>query len=96
MSKSKDRNNHFFVSSINKAILQIHRYLYAFKNEMFNNRKEISVKAILLVGYFDNSEDEKTKNDFKMARSIYKDIEIMTYYELLIKIENIYDLLINS
>ncbi len=38
MSKSKDRNNHFFVSSINKAILQIHRYLYAFKNEMFNNR----------------------------------------------------------
>ncbi len=96
MSKSKDRNNHFFVSSINKAILQIHRYLYAFKNEMFNNRKEISVKAILLVGYFDNSEDEKTKNDFKMARSIYKDIEIMTYYELLNKIENIYDLLINS
>ena len=64
--------------------------------EMFNNRKEISVKAILLVGYFDNSEDEKTKNDFKKARSIYKDIEIMTYYELLNKIENIYDLLINS
>lgn len=31
-----------------------------------------------------------------MARSIYKDIEIMTYYELLNKIENIYDLLINS
>ena len=96
MSKSKDRNNHFFVSSINKAVLQIHRYLYAFKNEIFNDGKEITAKAILLVGYMDNNEDEETKNDFKMARSIYKDIEIITYYELYNKIENIYKLLIST
>ena len=37
MSKSKI-GIIIFVSSINKPILQIHRYVYAFKNEMFNNR----------------------------------------------------------
>nr|WP_281170804.1 Shedu anti-phage system protein SduA domain-containing protein [Shimazuella kribbensis] len=78
MSDSKDRNNHYLVSGVTKAILQLQRYISSYRAEIFKTSKEKYLKALLLIGE-DKNTDIKQNNDWNLARNMYKDIDIITY-----------------
>jgi len=97
MSDSKDRNNYYFTATANKAILQAHRYYVTYKHEKFDGRRDRNVKIILLMGWkIESSDDNKINNDFELIRSMYKNIEIMTYSELLDRLKNLYEMVVNQ
>lgn len=95
MSNSKDRNNFFFVSSVNKAFLQLARYCDSYANETFVKGKKENIIAVLLIGEIphDISNDSKKRNDWNLARSMFKNVTLLTYRELLNKIKNLKKLL---
>ncbi|MFW6002729.1 MAG: Shedu anti-phage system protein SduA domain-containing protein, partial [archaeon] len=94
MSSSKDRNNYYFVAGINKAIIQLNRYYFSYKHSLYKEGRDYDVKTMLLVGWnaeFKN-EEAKVNNDFELARSMYNNIQLVTYSEILKKIKNLYSM----
>lgn len=98
MSESKDRNNYYFMAGMNKAMFQVQRYFMTYKHRLFASGTDKNTKAMLLVGWKVESKNEtdKINNDFELARSMYKDIQIVTYSELLERIENTYHMIKNQ
>lgn len=95
ISSAKDRNNYYFVAGVNKAILQAFRYYISYKDYLFSSGKEKHTKVMLLIGLNIEATDNtnKANNDFELARSLYSKIEIITYSELINKLENIKSIL---
>jgi hypothetical protein len=97
----KSHKNYYFSSEASKAISQVEKYILFLENNVDKYEKELSKqtllpftalkpKAFLIIG---NSEEfEKNphkKKDFRVLRRLFKNIEFITFNELLDNLRNL-------
>lgn len=98
LSAQTDRGNYYWSSDATKAIVQAEKYLQRAnqksaqltvdtKREKDFDLKVISPKAILLMGHNRQLSNDKQKEDFQVLRNSFKNIEIVTYDEMLIRLK---------
>lgn len=97
---NKDRGNYYWSTDAVKAITQAEKYLYnaekkapTLVDDIEREKNGLKVKivkprAILLMGNTDQLNDPAKFDDFKILRDSLKNIEIITYDELLIRLKN--------
>lgn len=100
LSKIKDRGNYYWSMDAVKAITQAEKYLYnaekkapTLAEDIEREKNGLKVKvvkprAILLMGNTDQLDDIAKFDDFKILRNSLKNIEVITYDELLIRLKN--------
>jgi hypothetical protein len=95
----KDRGNYFWENEIAKAIIQVENYIAHVSSHAADLRSyvldnfEIDMKAIrprgiILTGDTRNFEGQKIKDDFRLLREGIKNVTILTYDELLTRLQN--------
>lgn len=95
----KGRGNYFWDPEIAKAIIQIENYIAHVSSHGADLRSyvldnhEIDIKAIrprgiILVGDTRKFENQKIKDDFRLLREGIKNVTILTYDELLTRVQN--------
>lgn len=100
LAVGKDRGNYYWSTDAIKAITQAEKYLYnaekkasILAEDIEREKNGLKVKivrprAILLMGNTSQLNDSAKLDDFKVLRNSLKNIEIMTYDELLIRLKN--------
>ena len=99
LSATKDRGNYFWYSDAVKAITQAEKYLYNAERkasslvEDIAREKNIKVlvtrpRAVVIMGHTDQLDSQEKKEDFRILRNSLKNIEVMTYDELLQRLKN--------
>ncbi|TGN18854.1 Shedu immune nuclease family protein [Leptospira idonii] len=109
LSKSIDRGNYYFHSDCVKAVTQIEKYLYNAESKQAVLERDlkrkielnfpinvIKPKAFLIIGNSEQLDNDKKKEDFRILRNSYKNIEIILYDELLNRIRNLKNRLISK
>lgn len=97
----KSHNNYYFSSEASKAIAQIEKYTLFLEKNVENFEKYISKKtslpfsvlkpkAFLIIGLSNeiNNNQEK-KKDFRLLRRLFKNIELITFDEMLDNLKNL-------
>ena len=97
----KSHNNYYFSSDASRAIAQIEKYVLFLEKNVENFEKYISKKtklpfsvlkpkAFLIIGSSKelNSNQEK-KKDFRLLRRLFKNIEFVTFDEMLDNLKNL-------
>jgi Domain of unknown function (DUF4263) len=95
----KDRGNYFWENEIAKAIIQVENYIAHVSNHAADLRSyvldnfEIDMKAIrprgiILAGDTRTFDNQKIKDDFRLLREGIKNVTILTYDELLTRLQN--------
>lgn len=99
LSKTKDRGNYYLHSETVKAIAQAEKYLFhaeskraILKEDLERSRKVkseiIRPKALLLIGSGKQLDSKEKRDDFRLLRESYKNIQIILYDELLSQLKN--------
>lgn len=100
LAKKEDRGNYYWSTDAIKAIVQAEKYLHRVREKSANLENDIkrekninisitSPRTILLIGNSSEFENDKQKEDFKILRSSFKNIEIITYDEMLDRLKNL-------
>lgn len=95
-----DRWNYYFHSDIVKAITQAEKYLFNVTSKRADLERDIKrekwyeinvtkPKAILLIWHSSQLDNPNKKEDFRILRQSYKNIEILLYDELLDRLKNL-------
>jgi hypothetical protein len=102
----QSRNNYFWDSEMSKAIIQVENYIANISKHADNIRsylldnKKINLqvlrpRGIILAGDYDVFDSQKEKDDFRLLSQSLKNITILTYSELLVRLENYIEILDN-
>lgn len=108
ISNSTDRNNYYWHTDAIKAITQAEVYLHfatirseQIQNDLrrqagFENVQVLKPKVTLIIGHSDQLETDAKKEDFRMLRESLKNVEIILYDELLRRLEQQRERIINQ
>lgn len=99
LARSVDRGNYYWSTDTVKAIAQAEKYLFnaerkaASLAEDIRREKKISVavvrpRAVLVIGNSSQLDSEEKETDFRVLRMALKNVEIVTYDELLQRLKN--------
>lgn len=84
LTYTKNRNNYNGSSALFNSVLQLQRYKLSIENEYQKNGVQKEIKAILIIGHSSNFDmDQKRINDYQNLKNCFKDVNIITYDELL-------------
>lgn len=100
LSKAQDRGNYYWSVDAVKAITQAEKYLYNAEQKALSLASDIErekdglqvnivrPRAVLLLGDTKQLDNKAKFDDFKILRNSLKNIEVVTYDELLIRMKN--------
>ena len=99
LATNPDRGNYYWSSDAVKAITQAEKYLYNAERkapslaEDIAREKNISVsvirpRAVLIIGYSNQLDTLDKETDFRVLRMSLKNVEVVTYNELLQRLKN--------
>lgn len=99
LAKSQDRGNYYWSTETVKAIAQAEKYLFNADRKAANLAEdirreksiEVSVirpRAILVIGKTNQLDDVNKETDFRVLKMALKNIDIVTYDELLQRLKN--------
>lgn len=100
------RDNYYWDSEMSKAIIQVENYIsniskYSdnIRSYLLDNKKinlqVLRPRGIILAGNFGDFKEQKEKDDFRLLSQSLKNITILTYSELLTRLENYIKILEN-
>lgn len=99
LAKTKSRGNYYWHSDTVKALAQAEKYLFNatrkastleedIRRERDLNVRVVRPRAILISGHSDQLDDEAMRHDFRVLRQSLRNVEVILYDELLIRIKN--------
>lgn len=99
LAKNQDRGNYYWHSDMTKAIAQAEKYLFQavrkaspltedIKRERKIDVKVIKPKAFIIAGETSQLKNHAMRDDFRVLRDSLKNIEVILYDELLIRLQN--------
>lgn len=99
LASTMDRGNHYWHTSAVKSIVQAEKYLYNAErkapvlSEDIKRNKNIEVtvirpRTVLVIGHSKQLNNDSKKEDFRVLRTSLKNIELVTYDELLNRLKN--------
>lgn len=99
LAKSIDRGNYYWSTRAVKAITQAEKYLYNAEAKSSSLAKDIKrergidvqvvrPRAILIIGNSRELDNQNKREDFRVLRSSLKNVEVISYDELLKRIKN--------
>lgn len=99
LANEKDRGNYYWNSQAVKALVQIEKYLYNAERkatslcEDIKREKGVCIKiikprALIIMGHSNQFKNEEQREDFKILRTSFKNVEIILYDELLNRLRN--------
>jgi len=99
LAQSIDRGNHYWSTETVKAIAQAEKYLFNADRKATNlaedirreKKIEVSVirpRAVLIMGNSSQLDSEEKETDFRVLKMALKNVEIVTYDELLQRLKN--------
>lgn len=99
LAQSVDRGNHYWSTDTVKAIAQAEKYLFNADRKAANlaedirreKKIEVSVirpRAVLIIGNSSQLDSEEKEKDFRVLKMALKNVEMVTYDELLQRLKN--------
>ena len=100
LNPKTDRGNYFWHSDTVKAITQAEKYLYQaekkasslqddIKRETGIEVKVIKPRAILIIGSMKQLDNENKKEDFRVLQDSLKNVEVIPYDDLFLRLKNL-------
>ncbi len=99
LSATTDRGNFYWSSDAVKALMQAEKYLFNAERKASNLAEDVArergvvvsvvrPRAVVIMGHTDQLDTPEKEADFRILRTSLKNVEVMTYDELLQRLKN--------